>query len=220
MKYKIGIFGSSLNSKPESDAKEKGRQIGAALGEHADQVIVVTGGCSGVPYAGAHEAAKHGVEVWGYSPMLSMEEQREFTPDDDINIYTKLLFVDKNLASLDTKRKRMKYRNVLSTADCDAGIIISGQWGSLNEFTNLVDMQKLVGVLTGSGGIADELPALCKKINKEGQGEVIFDADPKALVEKLLAKLTTQLLPEQRGPDSTQRQLPIARHLRPQLCIL
>ena len=88
------------------------------------------------------------------------------------------------------RRICMKYRNVLSTAACDAGIIIAGQWGSLNEFTNLIDMQKVVGVLTGSGGVADELQALTAKIVKEGQGKVLFDSAPRALVKKLLTQLS------------------------------
>jgi len=106
-----------------------------------------------------------------------------------LSIYTKLIYVSRDLPFADNRRIRMKYRNVLSTAECDAGIIISGQWGSLNEFTNLVDMQKVVGVLTGTGGVADELPALAKKIVKEGQGTVIFNDDPRALVEELLQLL-------------------------------
>lgn len=59
------------------------------------------------------------------------------------------------------------YHNVLTTAACDAGIIIAGRWGSMNEFTNLYDMGKVIGVLTGTGGIADELPQLLKKISKK-----------------------------------------------------
>jgi glycogen synthase len=53
-------------------------------------------------------------------------------------------------------------------------------------------MQKTIGVLTGTGGVADELPDLAKKINKEGQGEIFFDNNPKSLVEKLLAVLKSQ----------------------------
>lgn len=86
----------------------------------------------------------------------------------------------------------MKYRNVISTATCDAAIVISGRWGSLNELSNLLDMQKVVGVLTDTGGIADELPELSKKISKEGQGKLIFEPDPQILVEKLLEVLSTR----------------------------
>ena len=33
----------------------------------------------------------------------------------------------------------------------------------MNEFTNLYDMGKVIGVLTGTGGIADELELLNQK---------------------------------------------------------
>ncbi len=80
----------------------------------------------------------------------------------------------------------MKYRNVILTGTCDTGIIISGGWGTLNEFTNLLDQKQLVGVLTGTAGVADELPALSQKLSKEGQGTVIFESDPNILVDKLI----------------------------------
>lgn len=190
MKYKIGIFGSGgTGGKPTELVEEAARAIGRALGDRSESVIAVTGGCSGMPYLAAEQAAKSGAEVWGYSPVHSVEEQAAFTPNDNLDIYTKLQFVPEDLPFSANQRICMKYRNVLSTSQCDAGIIIAGSWGSLNEFTNLVDMQKTVGVLTGTGGVADELPALAQKIKKDGQGEIIFSSDPKQLVKELLAKL-------------------------------
>lgn len=189
MKYKIGVFGSGGSKVSAKAVQESARQLGAILGNHAKEVIIVTGGCTGLPYAAAQEAAKSGTEVWGYSPVFNMDEQRQFTPNDNLGIYTKLEFVSPDTPLPDIQRVRMKFRNVLSTAACDAGIIISGQWGSLNEFTNLVDMQKVVGVLTGTGGVADELPVLCEKIVKEGQGTVVFNDDPEALVKEVLSLL-------------------------------
>lgn len=162
MKYKIGIFwiGGSwcLNGADSKVCTASWQGV-----PFADELVVVTGGCTGLPYLAAHEAAKGGVGVHGYSPVASMSEQEKFTPNDDLSIYNELSFTPHNLILPDVQRVRMKYRNVLSTAACDAGIIISGQWGSLNEFTNLVDMQKAVGVLTGTGGVADELPDFVKR---------------------------------------------------------
>lgn len=192
MKYKIGVFGSGANNLSGTATARAAQKIGIALGEQANKVIVITGGCTGLPYEAASEAAKSGVEVWGFSPVFDLEQQKLFAPDDDPSIYSKLHFVPKDVPFADNQRICMKYRNVLSTAACDAGIIISGRWGSLNEFTNLIDMQKTVGVLTGSGGIADELPMLAKKISKAGQGEIIFESDPVALVQKVLEALERQ----------------------------
>ena len=84
---------------------------------------------------------------------------------------------------------RKKYRNIISTANCDAAILISGRWGTLNEFTNLIDFGKTIGVLTGTGGIADALSSLTKNVAKAGQGKVIFESDPARLVDQLLKDL-------------------------------
>ncbi|OGL30857.1 hypothetical protein A3F37_00225 [Candidatus Saccharibacteria bacterium RIFCSPHIGHO2_12_FULL_41_12] len=187
MKYKIGVYGSAAG---EIDGVvPKIIELGNALKKHADSVIVITGACKGLPYIAAKQAHSGGVEIWGYSPLHNMDELKHDAPDDDHNIYAKLQFVSEDFEFVANKRVCMKYRNVILTANCDAGIIIRGRWGSLNEFTNLIDMQKVVGVLTDTGGVADELVKLNQKITKEGQGKIIFDEDPTTLIEKVLDEL-------------------------------
>jgi len=187
MKYKIGVYGSAAGDYETYTPLAK--EVGRLLGEHADSVILITGACPGLPYAAAKSAAALGVEVWGFSSSTNEAAQRQEYADDDLSIYEKLVYVPEDFPLADDDRARKKYRNVISTAACNAAIIISGRWGSLNEFTNLIDMGKTVGVLTGSGGIADELPALSQKISKAGQGRVLFDNDAGKLVEKLLTAL-------------------------------
>ncbi len=186
-KYKIGVFGSAGGD--YGSFLPLATQIGSALGDHADSVIVVTGACTGLPYAAATAAADKGCEVWGYSDCMDEAGLRAEYPDDDLSVYTKLIYVPSDFPFAESDRPRKKYRNVISTANCDGGIFISGLWGTLNEFTNMIDFQGLSAVLTGSGGIADELPALTAKIHKEGQGRVLFDKDPERLVQKLLRAL-------------------------------
>lgn len=184
MTYKIGIFGSSAGDM--AVAIQKARQLGEELGKRS--CIVITGACPGLPFEVANAAHQQGTEWWGFSPCLNQEKQQEFTPDQDLSIYSKLIYVPLNYEFVDQDLVKKKYRNVSSTATCDAGIIISGRWGSLNEFTNLVDMGKIVAVLTGTGGIADELSRL-NEIIKKGQPTIIFEPDPKILVEKLFQAL-------------------------------
>lgn len=181
----IGVFGSDAG-KIES-AKRSAKRLGAALA--AKKAIVVTGACSGLPYLAAHAAHEHGAAVWGYSPELNRTGQKRFTPHDDLSIYTKLVYVPKSFAFAKKERVRKKYRNVISTATCDAGIVIAGRWGTLNEFTNLFDMGKVIGVLTGTGGVADELRRLAGKIVKPGKAVVVYDSLPTRLVEKVMREL-------------------------------
>ncbi len=187
MKYKVGVYGSAAGD--YEAFLPIAAKVGQALAEHADSVIVITGACPGLPYAAAKTAAAQGVEVWGFSSSPSEAVQRQEYAADDLSIYAKLVYVPQDFPFADSDQACKKYRNVISTANCDAAIIMSGRWGSLNEFTDLIDMGKTVGVLTGSGGIADELPALSRKISKAGQGELLFDGDAGRLVEKLLSSL-------------------------------
>ncbi len=182
-KEKIGIFGSAAGVTEEIN--QKARQLGEALAAY--DVILITGACSGLPYEAVNSARKVNseIEIWGYSPAYDYEEQVSLTPGNDNDIYSKLIYTSRNVSVTDITSRR-KYRNVLSTDQCDAGIIISGQWGTLNEFTNLFDMGKVVGVLIDTGGVADLLLELSQKISKPSKAKVIFNSDPTALVSYVL----------------------------------
>jgi predicted Rossmann-fold nucleotide-binding protein len=191
MTYKIGVYGSNISEGEQAEAL--GQELGKILARY--HCIVITGACSGMPYIVAREAAQHGAEVWGFTPELNVEAQRRAYPNDDITIYTQLLYVPPNYKELFRTNPasealdlagRLKYRNVISTINSDAGIIISGGWGTLNEFTNLIYDGKPIGVLIGTGGLADELPALYPRLRKKSQSVVVFEHDPEKLVAELI----------------------------------
>ncbi|MBV9258652.1 MAG: hypothetical protein JO215_11595 [Ktedonobacteraceae bacterium] len=195
MKYKIGIFGSNIAEGEK--AVKLARDLGAELAQ--SNVIVITGACSGMPYAVASAAKEKDAETWGFSPGLNEEEQKQAYPLDDISIYDRLFYVPQTHTQLfflsedtpvsATINARLKYRNVISTINADAGIIISGGWGSLNEFTNLLYEGKPVGVLTGTGGLADELPGWFPRLRKKSDSKVFFDNDPHELISLLIEEL-------------------------------
>lgn len=187
MQYKIGIFGSPV--KDEDPALYKARKLGEVLARY--DVILVTGACAGLPYEAATSAHKLGTKIWGYSQAADEQMQRKLVPHDTA-LYDKLIYIPENYEFADDYLVTRKYRNVTSTSHCDAGFIISGRWGTLNEFTNLYDMGKIIGVLTGTGGIADELESLSKKIHKPGNAKIIFNSDPKKLVSQILDELQTR----------------------------
>jgi predicted Rossmann-fold nucleotide-binding protein len=189
MKFKLGIYGSAAGDMEA--AMPKALELGKVLQGHADKFILITGACPGLPYAVISSAAPSGVEIWGFSAEFDIEGLRAVEPDEDQSIYTKLVYVPRDFQLAGSDRARKKYRNLISTASCDAAIIISGRWGTLNEFTNVIDFQKPVGVFTGTGGVADELISLSEKISKPGQGALIFDDDPKRLVDEILESLST-----------------------------
>lgn len=185
MKFKIGVFGSS-----EGDFKkihQKTIDLGNQLSN--EDVILITGASTGLPYLVSKIAFQNKKEVWGFSPATSRVSHQQIFPREDIAIYQKLFFVPKEYEFVKDVEVCRKYRNVTSTATCDAGIIISGRWGTMNEFTNLRDIGKVIGVLEGTEGIADELRMLNKKISKKTKAKIIFEKSPKLLVKKILREL-------------------------------
>ncbi len=191
MKLKIGVYGSN---RVESEAAvQAARALGVELARQG--MIVITGACSGMPYAAAQTARQHGAEVWGFTPALTEEEHRRAFPNDDHSIYNRLFYVPAQYRQLFFVSQpvspdqdwgmRLKYRNVISTIQADAGIIITGGWGSLNEFTNLIYEGKPAGVLTGTGGLADELPRWLPRLRKKSASQVFFSSQPAELVASL-----------------------------------
>ncbi len=189
MKEKIGIFGSAIYDSEESTAKA--RELGEVLAE--SDVILITGACSGLPYEVALAAfKKNHTEIWGFSPASDYKGQVACTPGDDNTIYFRLIYTPADFKFISDVRVARKYRNVLTTATCDGGIVVSGRWGTLNEFTNLYDMGKVIGVLTGTGGVADILPDLVRKINKPSKATVFFNNSASDLVNQVLSEIRSR----------------------------
>jgi hypothetical protein len=82
-----------------------------------------------------------------------------------------------------------KGRNVVNVRSADIVLIVGGATGTLNEFTIAYDEGKIIGVLEGSGGIANHIRDIIKFCNKPTIGKVFFDGDPARLVEHCLAAL-------------------------------
>ena len=195
MKYKIGIFGSAV--KEGKEAQQKAKELGQVLGNY--NIDIINGACTGIPYLVSYSAHQKGIDVYGYSPVFNFEQQKKFTPNDDLSIYKKIYYISKKFECSYNSDACKKYRNVISTANCDAGIIVSGRWGTMNEFTNLYDMGKVIGVLTGTGGIADELAKLDKKIKKKSKAKIFFNSSPKELVDCIINELGKRQLLLQGG---------------------
>jgi predicted Rossmann-fold nucleotide-binding protein len=183
--YKIGVFGSGVSGSPA--VTKKAAALGSELAKR--KAVVITGACSGLPYVAAQNAAKSGAKIWGFSPEINLAGQRRFTPNDDITIYAKLIYIPKNLTRQFKPAVFKKYRNVISTFTCDAGIVVAGRWGTMHEVASLYDYGKVIGVLTGTGGISAELARLNKKIHKPNAAKFIFNSSPQKLVSEVIKEL-------------------------------
>ena len=173
LKYKICISGAAETGHCAPDTLDKTKELGRHIIEQG--AILVTGATTGAPYWAAIGAKDAGGFVFGLSPASSEEEhaKKYELPLDyhDVIVYTGFGYAG---------------RNLLLTRSADAVLITCGRIGTLNEFTVAFEDNKPIGVLTGTGGTADELEDILKKGHR-GMGKVVFDSDPKRLVEKVFA---------------------------------
>jgi uncharacterized protein (TIGR00725 family) len=79
-------------------------------------------------------------------------------------------------------------RELINIRSSDIVVVTGGRCGTLGEFAIAYEEGKLIGVLTGTGGITKVLPELVDTLAKRTGSEVIFDADPQQLVARLLQR--------------------------------
>ncbi len=183
---KIAVFGSSSGGL-KATAMNKAMRLGGIIAERGHTVI--TGACTGLPYEAVRGAMEKGGQVVGYSPWTSREEHEQ--SGDPVEGFTELFFVPASYEHAKDIKITRKYRNVSSSAACDACVIVAGQYGTLNEFTNAYDFLKPIGVLAGTGGFADMLQEMTEKVRKEPRPPIVFSDDPEELVielEKVMEK--------------------------------
>jgi uncharacterized protein (TIGR00725 family) len=172
--YTICVSGAAAGSCLVT-AKDSSLEVGREIARQGQ--IIVTGATTGVPYFAAQGAKlEKGVSI-GFSPAVSHREHvnKYHLPDDafDVVVYTGFDYSG---------------RNLLMVRSCDAVIFICGRIGTLNEFTTAFEDDKVIGVLMGSGGITDEVAHIVK-ISHRGSGGIIYDSNPKRLVDKVIKKV-------------------------------
>ena len=173
LKYKICISGSAETDYCAPGTIEKAEMIGRLVAQN--NMVLITGATTGIPYWAAKGAKEAGGIVIGLSPASSKAAhiRTYHLPVDyhDLIIYTGFDYAG---------------RNLLLTRAADAVITEYGRIGTLNEFTIAFEDKKPQGVLTGVGGTSDMIENILKNAHR-GLGKVVFDSDPKLLFEKVVA---------------------------------
>jgi len=180
-KMVFGVMGSAGGDVPES-AREKIYVLGAEVGRRG--YTLITGVAPGLPHDSVLGAKSQGGLVMGISPAQNFTEHVERyaspTRGYDIIVYT---------------GSGLMGREVENIRSCDAVVIVGGRSGTLGEFAIAYDEAKLIGVLEGTGGIADHIDELLKVINKETGATVIGHTDPVKLVDLLEKAYVETVLP-------------------------
>jgi uncharacterized protein (TIGR00725 family) len=179
----IGVMGASendaLSETEKVRLKDLAEKLGSAIAKH--DCILISGATTGLPDLISRSARRHGGLALGISPAANRREHidRYKMPPDaaDVIIYTGF---------------GLKGRNVINVRSADIVIIFGGATGTLNEFTIAYDEGKVIGVVEGSGGIADHIKEIISFCKKPTQGVVVYDADPERLIESCLRSLQSR----------------------------
>jgi len=172
MKLTIGVMGSS-GGDLSAEVREKAFRLGETIAEH--DAILITGGCPGLPYEAVRGAKAKGGLVIGISPGLSVEEHQEKynSPVDGFDL---LIYTGSGLMG----------REITNIRSCDIVVIAGGRTGTLGELAIAYDEGRLVGILTGTGGITEIVEEIIRVSGKDTGACLLYDDDPKKLVERLV----------------------------------
>jgi uncharacterized protein (TIGR00725 family) len=179
MKTKVGVMGSAndtLAGGVDISVRERAEALGREIA--ARDCLLLTGATTGLTHIVGKSARAAGAFHIGISPGGNEREhmERYELPLDacDSIIYTGF---------------GLKGRNVVLVRSCDIVLFIGGSWGSLNEFTIAHDEGRVLGCLTGTGGVADEAERLLRIFPKETGACVLHGDDPLRLLAACLEAL-------------------------------
>ena len=168
----VGVMGSAsgyIDPAIAARARSVGRAIAAA------GCTLITGACPGLPQEAVLGAASRGGLVLGISPALSEQEhvERYASPTEG---FAALIYTGSGLMG----------REVVNIRSSDIVVVIGGHSGTLGEFAIAYDEGRLIGVLTGTDGVADLVGELVGRLAKDTGAKVLFDVDPERLVARLI----------------------------------
>lgn len=174
VQVRIGVMGSASGEVAQL-IQEHCRCLGRAIADSG--CCLLTGACPGMPHAaviGAKEVCGH---IVGISPAVSLKEHVEVyaSPYEEYDV---MVFTGLGLMG----------RELINIRSSDIIVVVGGRSGTLGEFAIAYEEGKLIGVLSGTGGITTALPQLEATLGKKTGAEVIYDDDPNRLVERLLER--------------------------------
>lgn len=175
LKYKICVSGAAETGCCKDGTQEKTEALGREIAKRG--FVLVTGATTGAPYWAAKGAKSEGGIVIGLSPAASklahIKTYQLPTDYHDLIIYTGFNYAGRNLFLIRSS---------------DAVITVCGRIGTLNEFTIAFEDKKPIGVLEGTGGIADSLRGIIENAHR-GPGRVVYSEDPSTLLDRVIEEI-------------------------------
>ena len=175
---KVCVSGAAETGYCGLDAFEKAKELGREIAKQG--AIITTGATTGFPlYAAMGAKDECGFSI-GFSPAANEREHVETykLPLDymDVVVYTGFGYSG---------------RDLLLVRSSDAVIVGCGRIGTLNEFSVAFEDHRPLGILEGSWE-TDEILRRIIDVAHRPNNKVIYDSDPKALVERLVKMVTEE----------------------------
>jgi len=177
-KFKFCVSGAAETAHCGIEALNKAKELGKEIVRQGG--VLTTGATTGFPFWASIGAKEEGGISIGLSPASTEREHLETyrLPVDylDVIIYTGFGYSG---------------RNLLLTRSSDAVLVGCGRIGTINEFTIAFEDGKPIGVLEGSWETDEVIKNMLEKGHR-GAPNVVFDSDPKQLIEKVAELIKKQ----------------------------
>jgi uncharacterized protein (TIGR00725 family) len=174
----IGVMGSA-GGDLNVEIRRRCYDLGVAIARAG--CVLITGACPGLPYDACRGAKAAGGLSVGISPALSRSEH-VLRYDSPVEAFDVIIYTGSGLMG----------REVDNIHSSDIVIIVGGRSGTLGEFAIAYDEGKLIGILEHTYGVADHLPEIVPKIHKQTGARMIYETDPKALVDRCIHVYRTE----------------------------
>jgi len=179
-KFKFCVSGAAETSHCGFDTLNKAKELGKEIVRQGG--VLTTGATTGFPFWSSIGAKEEGGISIGLSPATTEREHLEVyrLPVDylDVIIYTGFGYSG---------------RNLLLTRSADAVLVGCGRVGTINEFTIAFEDGKPIGILEGEWETDEVIKNILEKGHR-GTENVVFDSNPKRLIEKV-----SELIKKQKG---------------------
>ncbi len=183
MNITIAVSGARESDHCGLHALQQGQQLGKELAEH--DCMVTCGAVTGFPLWVAKGVRQANGNVISFSPAVNYQEHVTVyqmpKPEHYFNlvVYTGFGFSGSDL---------------LMTRSSDAVIFGCGRIGTIHEFTVAFAEGKIIGVLEGEWDTDDLIKEILRADVSRNHDTIVFDSDPKRLVEQVIKKVKERKL--------------------------
>jgi len=193
-KFKFCVSGAAETGHCGMGALDKAKELGGEIVRQGG--ILVTGATTGFPFWASIGAKDAGGISLGLSPASTEREHLQVyrLPVDylDIIVYTGFGYSG---------------RNLLLTRSSDAVLVGCGRIGTINEFTIAFEDGKPIGILEGDWETDEVIKSILSKGHR-GIENVVFDSDPKILIERVTELIKKQKIKNYGSDDVFGEKIP------------